>query len=132
MVADQSTPNATDKLHVNPLPRVERSLHLDRAPAELWEHLVRGEMASMWMGGEMTIEPRLGGPVSLIVAGSPPVFGTVEEILPGGSITWTWRTAEGEPTQVVLNIEPDGEGSLLRVSEELLPYEIVIIPPVLN
>lgn len=86
----------------------------------------------MWMGGEMTIEPRLGGPVSLIVAGSPPVFGTVEEILPGGSITWTWRTAEGEPTQVVLNIEPDGEGSLLRVSEELLPYEIVIIPPVLN
>lgn len=80
----------------------------------------------------MTIAPRLGGPVSLIVEGSPPVFGTVEEILPGRSITWTWRTAEGEPTQVVFNIEADGEGSLLRVSEELIPYEIVIIPPVLN
>lgn len=80
----------------------------------------------------MTIAPRLGGPVSLTVGGRPPVFGTVEEILPGRSITWTWRTAESEPTQVVLNIEADGEGSLLKVSEELIPYEIVIIPPVLN
>ena len=117
---------------MNPLPKVERSLHLDRAPNELWEHLVRGEMASMWMGGEMSIEARSGGPVSLIVEGSPPVFGTVEEINPGHSITWTWRTAEGEPTQVVLNIEADGAGSLLSVSEELIPYEIVIIPPVLS
>ncbi|HJU50921.1 MAG TPA: SRPBCC domain-containing protein [Acidimicrobiia bacterium] len=117
---------------MNPLPKVERSLHLDRPPVELWEHLVRGEMASVWMGGAMSIDPRPGGRVQLAVDGSPPVFGTVEDILPGHSITWTWRTADGEPTQVVLNIEVDGAGSVLRVSEELLPYEIVIIPPVLG
>ena len=115
---------------MDPLPKVERSLSLDLAPAELWRHLVRGELASMWMGGTMSIEPRLNGRVSL--EGSPPVFGSVEEIVEGRSIAWSWRTADGEPTQVRLRIEPDGDGSKLHVSEELLKYEIVIIPPVLG
>jgi uncharacterized protein YndB with AHSA1/START domain len=117
---------------MDPLPKVERSLSLDLAPTELWRHLVRGELASMWMGGKMTIEPRLNGRVSLAMAGSPPVFGSVEEIDEGRSIAWSWRTANGEPTQVRLRIEPDGGGSKLHVSEELLKYEIVIIPPVLG
>ena len=117
---------------MDPLPKVERSLSLDLAPTELWRHLVRGELASMWMGGTMTIEPRLNGRVSLAMAGSPPVFGSVEEIDEGRSIAWSWRTANGEPTQVRLRIEPDGDGSKLHVSEELLKYEIVIIPPVMG
>ncbi|HJR87790.1 MAG TPA: SRPBCC domain-containing protein [Acidimicrobiia bacterium] len=117
---------------MDPLPKVERSLSLDLAPPELWQHLVSGELASMWMGGTMTIEPRLNGRVSLAMEGSPPVFGAVEEIDKGRSIAWSWRTADGEPTQVVLRIDPNGEGSQLHVSEELLNYEIVIIPPVLG
>jgi uncharacterized protein YndB with AHSA1/START domain len=117
---------------MDPLPKVERSLSLDLAPTELWRHLVSGELASMWMGGTMTIESRLNGRVSLALEGSPPVFGSVEEIDEGRSIAWSWRTANGEPTQVVLRIEPDGDGAKLHVSEELLRYEIVIIPPVLG
>lgn len=117
---------------MDPLPKVERSLSLDLAPTDLWRHLVSGELASMWMGGTMTIEPRLNGRVSLAMEGSPPVFGSVEEIDEGRSIAWSWRTANGEPTQVVLRIEPDGDGTILVVSEELLKYEIVIIPPVLG
>lgn len=80
----------------------------------------------------MTIEPRLNGRVSLTIEGSPPLFGSVEEIDEERSIAWSWRTATGEPTQVVLRIAPEGEGSILHVTEELLRYEIVIIPPVLG
>jgi uncharacterized protein YndB with AHSA1/START domain len=114
------------------LPRVERTVELMASPIQLWEHLVRGELASMWMGGEMEIEDRLGGRVSLRSPGASPVFGTVEELAAGQSITWTWRSSETEPTQVTLRLEPNGSGCRLSVTEEMLPYEIVVIPPLIG
>lgn len=114
------------------LPKVERTIHLEASASDLWSHIVNGELASLWMGGEMTIDPRLNGRVTLAAEGSPLVFGAVEEIVMGESIIWTWRTAQGEPTQVTLRIQPQDEGAVLTVTEEMLPYEIVIIPPVLG
>ena len=95
---------------------------------ELWRHLVDGELASFWMGGVMTIEPRLNGRVLLHADEAPVVFGTVEELVAGESITWTWRTRDGEPTQVSIVVEPASDGSILRVTEQLIPYEIVHVP----
>ena len=112
------------------LPKVERTVHLDVSPAELWDYIVTGELASLWMGGKMTVEAKINGRVTLSTEGSPLVFGTVEEITLGERITWTWRTTDGEPTQVTLHVESDDHGSLLSVTEEMLPYEIVMIPPV--
>jgi uncharacterized protein YndB with AHSA1/START domain len=111
------------------LPRVERTVELAVPTTELWRHLVDGELASLWMGGVMTIEPRLNGPVLLHADGAPVVFGTVEEVVAGQSITWTWRTADREPTQVSIVVEPADDGSILRVTEQLIPYEIVHVPP---
>jgi uncharacterized protein YndB with AHSA1/START domain len=110
------------------LPRVERAVGLGVSAAELWRHLVDGELASLWMGGVMTIEPRLNGRVLLEADDAPTVFGTVEELVAGESITWTWRTRDGEPTQVSIIVEPAEDGSVLRVSEQLIPYEIVHVP----
>jgi uncharacterized protein YndB with AHSA1/START domain len=114
------------------LPRVERTVELGVPAAELWQHLVDGELASFWMGGVMTIEPRLNGRVLLHADDAPIVFGTVEELVAGESITWTWRTRDGEPTQVSIVVEPASEGSVLRVTEQLIPYEIVHVPPTLG
>ena len=113
----------------DPLPKVERTVHLRVSPADLWQHLVDGGLASLWVGGMMTIDPRLNGKVTLRTEGAREIFGTVEEIINGSSITWTWRTAEGEPTQVTLRIEDVNDGSRLTVTEEMLRYEIVIVPP---
>ncbi|MGQ0848680.1 MAG: SRPBCC domain-containing protein [Actinomycetota bacterium] len=117
---------------MDPLPKVERTTRLEVDPTGLWEHLVKGDLASLWMGGEMTIEPRLGGRVSLEEPGAPPVFGTVEAIVSEESITWTWRTADGEPTQVTLRLEQVDGGTLLTVIEQMIPYEIIHIPPALG
>jgi uncharacterized protein YndB with AHSA1/START domain len=111
------------------LPRVERTVELAVPATELWRHLVEGELASLWMGGVMTIEPRLNGRVLLHADDAPVVFGTVEELVAGQSITWTWRTRDGEPTQVSIVVEPADDGSILRVIEQLIPYEIVHVPP---
>lgn len=113
-------------------PQVERSIALETPPTTLWRHLVDGSLASLWMGGEMTIEPRLNGKVRLLTDDAPEIFGTVEEIAPGESITWTWRTSDGEPTQVTIRLEAAEQGSRLTVTERLIPYEIVVIPPVLG
>ena len=112
----------------DPLPKVERALALDVTPLELWQYLVDGELASLWMGGTMTIEPRLNGRVILTTDNTPAVFGTVEELTPGQSITWSWRTSDGEPTQVSIAVEAARDGSTLRVTEQLIPYEIVHVP----
>lgn len=114
------------------LPRVERAVELGVPAAELWQHLVDGELASLWMGGVMTIEPRLNGRVLLHADDAPIVFGTVEELFAGQSITWTWRTRDGEPTQVSIVVEAASEGSILRVTEQLIPYEIVQVPTTLG
>ena len=115
-----------------PLPRVERVVELGVPAAELWQHLVHGELASFWMGGVMTIEPRLNGRVLLSADQAPLVFGTVEELVEGESITWTWRTRDGEPTQVSIVVEPSSNGSIVRVTEQLIPYEIVHVPTTLG
>jgi uncharacterized protein YndB with AHSA1/START domain len=112
-------------------PQVERSIALETSPENLWRHLVDGSLASLWMGGEMTIEPKLNGKVRLLTADAPEIFGSVEEIAPGVSITWTWRTSDGEPTQVTIQLEAAAQGSRLTVTERLIPYEIIIIPPTL-
>ncbi|MGH8928044.1 MAG: SRPBCC domain-containing protein [Acidimicrobiia bacterium] len=110
------------------LPRVERSVDLGIGPEQLWQYLVTGELASLWMGGVMTIEPRLNGKVLLHAEKAPPVFGTVEAITNGEELVWTWRTAEGEPTQVSIRITEQPGGSALTVSEQMVPYEIVHVP----
>jgi uncharacterized protein YndB with AHSA1/START domain len=114
------------------LPRVERAVELGVPAAELWQHLVDGELASFWMGGVMTIEPRLNGRVLLHADNAPVVFGTVEELVAGESITWTWRTRDGEPTQVSIVVKTATGGSVLRVTEQLIPYEIVHVPTTLG
>jgi uncharacterized protein YndB with AHSA1/START domain len=124
---NQTGPDQTPEL-----PRVERAVELGVPAAELWQHLVDGELASLWMGGVMTIEPRLNGRVLLHADDAPIVFGTVEELFAGQSITWTWRTRDGEPTQVSIVVEAASEGSILRVTEQLIPYEIVHVPTTLG
>ena len=113
-------------------PQVERSIAVESRPETLWRHLVDGSLASLWMGGDVTIEPKLNGKVRLRTVNAPEIFGTVEEIAPGESITWTWRTSDGEPTQVTIRLEAAEQGTRLTVTERLIPYEIVLIPPVLG
>ncbi|MGH8959000.1 MAG: hypothetical protein ACRDVK_10050, partial [Acidimicrobiia bacterium] len=51
------------------LPKVERSVDLVVPPDLAWSHLINGELASLWIGGTMAIEPRVGGKVYLATDG---------------------------------------------------------------
>src|SRR5690606_22655965 len=74
------------------LPEIERSTDVDASPEEVWERIVDGALAEEWLGVE--IDPRPGGPVSVP---DEDVIGTVEEVEPGRSITWSWRHLRRRP-----------------------------------
>lgn len=128
MVAVTLPSSATAKLRVmdNQNPAVERTIEIPAEPERVWEKIVDGELSEEWMG--VRIEPRRNGNVD--VPGRD-MLGTVEEVDPGRSITWTWRARDGEPSQVTIRVEPSESGTVVTVTERLLDYRITGSPPIL-
>lgn len=108
------------------LPQIERSVELPATPEEVWRRIVDGDLAEEWMG--VRIEPRPGGRVD--VPGRV-VIGTVEEVVPGESITWSWREADSDPSQVTIELTPVSVGTKVVIIERLLEYRITGLPPVI-
>lgn len=102
---------------------VERSVEVGATPEEVWEHIVDGTLASEWMGSPITIAPRVGGAVGF-APDEVEFIGTVEEIEDGRSITWSWRHPDRDPSQVTITIEPGEGGTMITVTERLLPYRV--------
>jgi uncharacterized protein YndB with AHSA1/START domain len=107
------------------LPWIERSADLPAEPEEVWERIVDGDLAEEWMG--VRVEPRPGGEVEVP---DRDVIGTVEEVVFGESITWSWREVDGEPSQVTIDLEPIEDGTRVTIVERLLEYQITGFPPV--
>jgi len=107
------------------LPQIERSTEVPAEPDEVWERIVDGDLAEEWMG--VRVEPRRGGAVEVP---DREVIGTVEEVIPGESITWSWREVDGEPSQVIIEIAPVDGGTRVTIVERLLEYAIIGLPPV--
>jgi uncharacterized protein YndB with AHSA1/START domain len=105
---------------------VERSMELEADIESVWENVVEGPLVSEWIGSPMSIEPRVGGAVDFAPDGEP-FIGTVEEVVPGRSITWSWRHPDRDPSQVTITLEPAGTGTTITVVERLLPYRITDI-----
>lgn len=107
------------------LPLIERAVELPAEPKEVWERIVTGDLAEEWMG--VRVEPRRGGSVTVP---DRPVIGTVEEVVPGERITWSWREIDGDPSQVTIEVTPTDTGSKVTIVERLLEYRITGVPPV--
>lgn len=107
------------------LPEIERTVDILAEPEEVWERIVDGDLAEEWMG--VRVDPRPGGTVTVP---DREVIGTVEEVVAGESITWSWREVDGEPSQVTIEVTPTNTGSKVTVTERLLEYQITGLPPV--
>ena len=107
------------------LPEIERSVDVPADPGEVWERIVDGDLAEEWMG--VRVEPRPGGDVTVP---DRDIIGTVEEVVPGESITWSWREIDGDPSQVTIYLTPTKEGTRVTIVERLLEYQITGLPPV--
>ena len=108
---------------------VERSVTLPADPDSVWEHLSEGDLLSDWMEGVVEIDLRPGGTITLTPDDGPVVWGSVEEVDPGHRIQWSWRTDEGLPTQVEIELDPMKDGTGLTVRETLVPWQTTGLPP---
>jgi uncharacterized protein YndB with AHSA1/START domain len=108
---------------------VERSVTLPADPDAVWEHLTDGTLLGEWLEGTVEISPRRGGSIALTPETGPVSWGTVEEVVPGRRIQWSWRTDDGLPTMVEVDLESVETGTLLTVRETLLPWTITGLEP---
>jgi uncharacterized protein YndB with AHSA1/START domain len=108
---------------------VERTITLPADPGTVWERLTDENLVGDWMEGDVSIEARPGGAITMTPEEGAPVWGTVEEVVPGRRLQWSWRTDVGLPTQVEIELEQVEEGTILTVRETLLPWTITGLPP---
>lgn len=108
---------------------VERKVTLLADPDLVWQHLTEGDLVADWMGEDVEIELRPGGSIVMTPDEGHRVWGTIEEIVPGRRLQWSWRTDDGLPTQVEIDLEPAEDGTVLTVRETLLPWTITGLPP---
>lgn len=109
---------------------VQREIRIDAAPATVFEFLTDPARMVLWMGTEAALVPRPGGDYRVIINGHETVSGEVLEIVPDQRLVFSWGweggalpVAPGEST-VEISLEPDGEGTLLRLIHRDLPQDV--------
>jgi uncharacterized protein YndB with AHSA1/START domain len=80
------------------------------------------------MGSKAEIDPRPGGLFRLDVDGEHIASGRLQEVDPPRRIvlTWGWEGSAGVPpgsTTVEITLQPDGQGTLLRLRHSDLPSQ---------
>jgi uncharacterized protein YndB with AHSA1/START domain len=108
---------------------VERSVELAASAQTIWDHVTRGELLGAWMDGDVVIDARRGGAIRMTRPGAPDVWGVVEDITPGHRLQWCWRTDDGLPTMVEIELCPAPGTTTLTVRETLLPWRSIELPP---
>ena len=105
---------------------VERDVEVAAPVEHVWERITDSTMVTEWMGGEVDIEPSPGGDITFLPRGGPAVWGTVEEVIVGRRIQWSWRTDDGLPSLIEIELSPGASDGSTRVlvRETLLPWTI--------
>lgn len=110
------------------LPGIEKSVWLPATPGRVWSHLTDGDLLETWFGGSASIVPRPGGRIELDAGDGPVRWGTVEVVDTERRIQWSWRTGDGDPSLVVIELEAEDDGTRLIVTETLLEYRMEYHP----
>jgi uncharacterized protein YndB with AHSA1/START domain len=102
--------------------RIERTVTLTRAPRDVWQALTTAEGLSAWFGERASIDLRPGGAATLTFGGDMTVDMRIERVDEPTVFAYTWRLPdlpEDDPrrTYVEFTLEPEGDGTLLRVVE---------------
>jgi uncharacterized protein YndB with AHSA1/START domain len=102
--------------------RIERTVTLTRAPREVWQALTTADGLSSWFGEDASIDLRPGGAATMTFAGGMTVEMRVERVEEPTVFGYTWRLPDlpeddARRTYVEFTLEPDGDGTVLRVVE---------------
>jgi uncharacterized protein YndB with AHSA1/START domain len=107
---------------------VERELAIAASPETVWSYLVDPEKATRWMGEEAAFDIRPGGVYRVGVIPGNTALGEFVEVDPPRRLVFTWGWEPGSQSEVgpgsttiEIELEPQGEGTLLRFVQRGLP-----------
>ena len=109
---------------------VHRELRIDAAPSTVFAFLTDPAKMVRWMGIEAVLDPRPGGDYGVTINRHDRVRGEVLEIVPDRRLVFTWGWEGGAlpvgpgESRVEISLEPDGDGTLLRLAHRNLPREM--------
>ena len=109
---------------------VHREIRIHAAPSTVFEFLTDPVKMVRWMGTEAVLDPSPGGDYAVNLNGHERVSGEVIEIVPHRRLVFTWGWEDGAlpvaPGQstVEISLEPDGAGTLLRLTHRDLPQDM--------
>ena len=107
---------------------VRREIQIAARPETVWEFLVQPEKATRWMGQAVQLDPRPGGEYRVEVLSGNVAHGEFLEVDPPHRLVWTWGWTDESmspvpvgSTRIEVELEPDGDGTLLRFAHSGLP-----------
>lgn len=110
---------------------IEREIRIAARPETVFAFWTDPLRMARWMGRNIRLDPRPGGELRIDYNGSDIVSGTFVEVDPPNRLvlTWGWEAA-GDPTPpggstVEVTLEPDGDGTILRLRHSGLVPEAV-------
>jgi uncharacterized protein YndB with AHSA1/START domain len=109
---------------------VEREIRIHASPQTVFAFLTDPAKMVRWMGTEASLEPHRGGTYRVNVTGRECVRGQVVEIVPDTRLVFTWGWEDGMfpvppgASTVEISLEPDGDGTLLRLTHRDLPADM--------
>jgi uncharacterized protein YndB with AHSA1/START domain len=111
---------------------VRREIEIAASPETVWQLLVDPVKAQTWWGQDVTLEPRAGGTVRIVVTPQSIACGEIVEVDAPRRLVYTfgWEVGGGGPelvppgsSTVEIELVPSGSGTTLRLVHRGLPSE---------
>ncbi len=111
---------------------VEREVRIEASPATVFEFLVDPDKLTLWMGRTAELDARAGGVYRVELNDQAIASGEFLEVEPPSRLvfTWGWEGQEAGPhavppgsSRVEVSLQPDGDGTLVRLRHLELPAE---------
>jgi uncharacterized protein YndB with AHSA1/START domain len=106
--------------------RVER--RISAKPADVYAYLTDSVLWARWQGDSAEIEAVPGGVFRMVMADGTTVEGSFVQLVPDTRVvfTWGWQGSSSLPpgsSTVEIELAPDADGTLLRLTHRGLPRE---------